>query len=156
MENCFYLQWWDKIDDFINGAQTRFSTAWCGEWWFIICDPEWDEWINALRSHVKGEKFNMKLGWKQQVKGKKLGKMNKKEAAMEMHLSFSFSPWHNFNMLWSKRTLFKSRQMRFKAAFCSLGNNLFLESSGKVNKFLFLIVLCYDGKKIKIMLISAV
>ena len=46
--------------------------------------------------------------------------------------------------------------MSFKADFCSLGNNLFLESSGQVNKFLFLIVLCYDGKKIKVMLVSAV
>lgn len=90
MENCFYLQWWDKIDDFINGAQTRFSTAWCGEWWFIICDPEWDEWINALRSHVKGEKFNMKLGWKQQVKGKSLARWTTKRRLWKCTSAFPF------------------------------------------------------------------
>ena len=83
-----------------------------------------------------------------------LGKMNKRGSYENASQLFFFSTQLQHVMV--KRTLFKSRQMSFKADFCSLGNNLFLESSGQVNKFLFLIVLCYDGKKIKVMLVSAV
>lgn len=88
-------------------------------------------------------------------RGKSLARWNKRGSYGNTSQLFFFSTTQLQHVM-VKRTLFKSRQMSFKAAFCSLVNNLFLESSGKVNKFLFLIVLCYDGKKIKGMLVSAV
>lgn len=153
MENCFYLQWWDKIDDFINGAQTRFSTAWCEELWFIMCDPEWDEWINAPGSHVKGE-IQHQIALEIAGEGESLARWNKRGSYGNTSQLF-FSPRHNFNMLWSKEHFSQADKWALKQPSGSLVNNLFLESSGKVNVPL-LIVLCHDGKKIKGMLVSAV